>query len=142
MCMLNCLCQVRLFVIPWTVARQATLSMGFSRQEYWSGLPCPPPGIFPSQGSNPGLLRLLHWYFTTSATWEALGLPYGLSNRMTSEGIPGIPSQLVSKESAWNAGDLGSIPGSGRSPGEGNGNPLQYFCLENSMDRGAWRATV
>ena len=41
-----------------------------------------------------------------------------------------------------NAGDSDSIPGSGRSPGEGNGNPLQYFCLENSMDRGAWRATV
>ena len=40
------------------------------------------------------------------------------------------------------AGDLGSIPGSGRSPGEGNGNPLQYYCLENSMNRGAWWATV
>ena len=38
--------------------------------------------------------------------------------------------------------DMGSIPGSGRSPGEGNGNPLQYSCLENPMDRGAWRATV
>ena len=38
--------------------------------------------------------------------------------------------------------DVGSIPGLGISPGEGNGNPLQYFCLENSMDRGAWRATV
>ena len=46
------------------------------------------------------------------------------------------------KESACNAGDLGSIPGSVRSPGEGNGNPLQYSCLENPMDRGAWRATV
>ena len=40
------------------------------------------------------------------------------------------------------AGDLGSIPGWGRTPGEGNGNPLQYNCLENSMDRGAWQATV
>ena len=40
-----------------------------------------------------------------------------------------------------NAGDAGSIPGSGRSPGEGNGNPLQYSCLGNPMDRGAWRAT-
>ena len=39
-----------------------------------------------------------------------------------------------------NAGDPGSIPGLGRSPGEGNGNPLQYFCLENPMDRGAWKA--
>ena len=46
------------------------------------------------------------------------------------------------KVSACSAGDLGLIPGSGRSPGEGNGNPLQYSCLENSMDRGAWYATV
>ena len=46
------------------------------------------------------------------------------------------------KESACNAGDLGLIPGWGRSPGEGNGNLLQYSCLENPMDRGAWRATV
>ena len=45
---------------------------------------------------------------------------------------------LDGKVSAYNAGDPGSIPGSGRSPGEGNGNPLQYSCLENSMDRGAW----
>ena len=44
--------------------------------------------------------------------------------------------------SACNVGDLGSIPGSRRSPGEGNGNPLQYSCLENSMDGGAWWATV
>ena len=47
-----------------------------------------------------------------------------------------------SKELAYNTGDLGSIPGSGRSPGEGNGYPLQYSCLENSMDRGAWQPTV
>ena len=47
----------------------------------------------------------------------------------------------MGKESASNAGDWGSIPGSGRSPGEGNGNPLEKPCLENSMDRGAWQAT-
>ena len=46
---------VRLFVTPWTVARQASLSMGFPREEYWSELPCPSPGIFRTQGSNPGL---------------------------------------------------------------------------------------
>ena len=50
-------------------------------------------------------------------------------------------AQLVKNLTA-DAGDLGSIPGLGRSPGEGNGNPLQYSCLENPMDRGAWRATV
>ena len=54
----------------------------------------------------------------------------------------GFPGDLVGKESARNAGDLGSLPGSGRSSGEGNGNPLQYSCLENSMDRGAWQAAV
>ena len=54
----------------------------------------------------------------------------------------GFPHSSVGKESACNAGDPGSIPGLGRSPGEGNGNPLQYSCLENPMDRGAWRATV
>ena len=51
-------------------------------------------------------------------------------------------SNSVDKESSCNAGDPGSIPGWGRSPGEGNGNPLQYYCLENPMDRGAWWATV
>ena len=54
----------------------------------------------------------------------------------------GFPHSWGGKESACNAGDLGSIPGSGRSLGEGHGNPLQYSCLENPMDRGAWWATV
>ena len=54
----------------------------------------------------------------------------------------GFPGGSEGKESACNAGDLGLIPGSGRSPGGGHGNPLQYSCLENRMDRGAWRATV
>ena len=54
-------------------------------------------------------------------------------------GFPGGPD---GKESAWNAGDLGSVPGSGKSPGGANGNPLQYSGLENPMDRGAWRAIV
>ena len=55
--------------------------------------------------------------------------------------LPSI-AQTVGKESACTAGDSGSIPGSGRSPGEGNGNPLQYSYLVNPMDRGAWWATV
>ena len=54
----------------------------------------------------------------------------------------GFPGGSDSKESACNAGDLGSIPGLGQSFGEGNGYPLQYSGLENSMDRGAWWATV
>ena len=54
----------------------------------------------------------------------------------------GFPHSSAGKESACNAEDLGLICGSGRSPGEGNGNPLQCSCLENTMDRGAWQATV
>ena len=54
----------------------------------------------------------------------------------------GFPGGALVKNPPANAGDPGSIPGSRRSPGEGNGNPLQYSCLENPMDRGSWRATV
>ena len=70
-----------------------------------------------------------------------LGLPhcrqilYQLSHK-------GFPGSSVGKKSACSAGDLGSIPGSRRSPGEGKGYPLQYSCLENSMGRGAWWAEV
>ena len=56
--------------------------------------------------------------------------------------VLGFPWWISSKESACNAGDPGLIPESGRSPGEGHGNPLQYSCLENPTDRGAWWATV
>ena len=54
----------------------------------------------------------------------------------------GAPGGSDGKESACSVGDLGSIPVSGRSPGEGNGNPLQHSCLEKPVDRGAWQATV
>ena len=56
--------------------------------------------------------------------------------------LDSTPCSSNCKESARNVGDPGLIPGSGRSSGEGNGNPVQYFCLENPMDRGTWRATV
>ena len=56
--------------------------------------------------------------------------------------VDDFPGGLDSKASVYNAGDPGSSPGLGRSPGEGNGNPLQYYCLENPMDRGAWEAIV
>ena len=56
--------------------------------------------------------------------------------------IYGFPCSSVGKESACSAGDPGSIPGLGKSPGEGNGDPLQYPCLENLIDRGAWWAAV
>ena len=88
--------------------------MGFSRQEYWSGLPCPPPGDLPDLGIE-----------TVSPVAPALA---------------GVVKNLPA-----NTGDIrdaGSIPRSGRSPGGGHGNPLQYSCLENHIDRGAWQATV
>ena len=78
--------------------------------------------------------------------WDFPGRYTGVVSHILLQGI--FPTQSlnlsrsVGKESSYNAGDLGSIPGSGRSPGEGNGNPLQYSCLENPMDGGAWRATV
>ena len=53
-----------------------------------------------------------------------------------------FPGGSDGKQSAYNVGDPGSIPGLGRTPGQGNGNPLQYACLGNPMDRGAWRAIV
>ena len=73
-CMHSRFSRVQHFVTPWTGACQAPLSMGFSRQEYWSGLPCPPPGDLPNPGIEPPSLKspaLAGRFFTTSATWEA-----------------------------------------------------------------------
>ena len=77
------------------------------------------------------------------------GLSKDIFSKLTSSCFPfnflfyiSFPACSANKESACNAGDLGLIPGLGRYPGEGNGYPLQYSCLENSMDRGAWWAAV
>ena len=112
--------RIQLFATLWTVACQAPPSVGFSKQEYWSGLPLPSPEDLPNPGIEP-------W----SPTLQA--------DALTSE-PPGKSSD--SKASVYNAGEPGLIPGLGRSPGEGSGNPLQYFRLENPMGRGACRATV
>ena len=72
--MLSCLSRVRLFATQWTVAHQTPLSIGFPKQEYWSGLPCPPPGDLPDPEMEPESLispALAGGFFTTSATWEA-----------------------------------------------------------------------
>ena len=72
---LSCFSCVWLFVTLWPITHQALLSMGLSRQKYWSGLPCPPPGDLPNPGSEPEPLRspaLASGFFTTSTTWEAL----------------------------------------------------------------------
>ena len=118
-----CVCVLRriwLFATPWTGVRQTPLSVKFSWQEYWSGLPCPPSGGRPDPGIKP-----------TCLAFPALA--------------GGLPRALVVKNLPANAGegrDAGSIPGSGRSPWGVHGNPLQYSCLENHMDKGAWQTTV
>ena len=82
-------------------------------------------GIFPTQGSNPSLQ---HW-----------GQIFDhLSHSTYPNQEEDFPGGSDGKAPAYNAGDPGSIPGSARSPGEGNGNPLQYSCLENPMDGEAW----
>ena len=79
MCILSLFSCVQLSAALWTVARQALLSMGFSRQEYWNGLPCPPPGDLPDPGIKPVSLMspaLTGGFVTTSVTWEALARPH------------------------------------------------------------------
>ena len=74
-CVLSRFSRVQLFATLWTVACHVPPSMGFSRQEHWSGLPCPPPGDLPDLGiepASPASLALADGFFTTSATWEAL----------------------------------------------------------------------
>ena len=71
--MLSCFSHDQLFVTPWTVAHQAPLFMRFSRQEFWNGLPFPPPGDLPDPGIEPTFLMspaLIGEFFTTGATWE------------------------------------------------------------------------
>ena len=94
------LCHVRLFVTLWTVALQAPLSMGFSRQEYWSGLSCPPPGDLPDPGNEPSPLMspaLAGWFFTTSATWEVPTQALVLSKapQIVPTGEPGLKKTLL-----------------------------------------------
>ena len=114
MCVLSCFSCVQLSVTLWTIDCQGPLSRGFPRHEYWSGLPCPPPGDLHVSGIK--LMSLI-------------------SPALAGRGFPGISD---GKESSCKAGD----PGLRRSPGEGNGYLLQHSFLENSMDRGVWWTTV
>ena len=146
---------------------QAPLSMWFSRQEYWNGLPCLPPRNPPNPGTKPGSpalqadsLPLSHQGSSRIVEWVAYPFSRGSSQSRNPAGVscmpggfftswatgvsllssirasytdnPGVPGGSDGKVSARNEGDLGLIPGSGRSPGEGNGNRLQYSCLEKS----------
>ena len=124
------------FVTPWTVACQAPLFMGFPGQEYWSGLPLPSPGHLPNPGIEPTSPALAEGFFITEPPGKSK--PQLLPPLSLSE----FPGGSDNKASVYNAGDPGSSPGLGRSPGEGNGKPLKYSCLGNRMDRGAWQATV
>ena len=84
MCVLSHFSRVQLFATLWTIAHQAPLSMGFSRQEYWSGLPYPPSGALPNPGTEAVSLTspaLASGFFTTSATWGALCPHQFLGNR-------------------------------------------------------------
>ena len=130
---------VRLCVTPWTAAHQAPLSMGFSRQEYWSGLPCPPPGDLPNPRLNPCFLCLLHWQ-------DSLPL-YHLESQQVSLKCEVFHTSLdsalgPSHQFQMSRKIMNIIPLLGKSSGGGHGNPLQYSCLENPMDRGVWWATV
>ena len=145
------------FSLQWLLLLQSTGSVVVEH-----GLSCSKAcGIFPTQGSNP---CLLHWQvnslplshqeipgpvhfvffffpfiFWPCSLWD-LSSPPRIEPRPSA--VSGFPGGSNGKESAFNAGDLSSIPGSGRFPAEGSGCPLQYSCLENSMDRGAWQVAV
>ena len=118
--------------------------MGFCRQEYWGGLPYSPLGILPNPGIEPPSSTSpasADGFFTTSTTWE-IPKTHCIYSHLLGQITLGFPGGSEVKVSASNVGDLGLIPGLGRSPGERNGNPVQYSCLENPMERQAWWAAV
>ena len=155
-CVLNSSNHVWLFATPWTVAHQAPLSLGILQARILEGVVMPS-----SRGSSQARDRIqvsliAGGFFTIWATRESHnvhpGLPLTLDDscakctwcrfathqRDSGFGLATLEYWYVylafgieGKASACNSGDPGSIPGSGRSPGEGNGNPLQYSCLEN-----------
>ena len=131
--MLSRFSHVQLSATPWTVAHQAPLPMGFSRQEYWNGLTCPPPEDFPHPGIEPTSLK--------SPSLEKGSLPLASPGKPHFKGFENakidvklslfsidelrasLVTQLV-KKFAYNMGDLNSIPVLGRAPGEGKSYPL------------------
>ena len=123
---------VQLFVTPWTIQ-----SMEFLGQNTGVGSLSLLQGIFPTQGLNSGLCQncSLQTQWLSKDQW---------SKEIWTQLIIffSFPDGSDWKKSAYNEGDLSSIPGLGRSLGEGNGHPLQHSCLKNPMDRRAWWATV
>ena len=163
MYMLSCFSHVWVFATLWTMACQAPLSMGFSRREYWSELPCPPPGDLPNPGitaaslASPALaggfwslvpprihMCLLIENYLLIENWTHVSCVSCIASRFSITEPPGSPTCVYIYVCAYthtgDVRDAGLIPGSWRSPGGGQGNPLQYSCLKNPMDRGAWQA--
>ena len=138
---------VRLFAILWTVAHQAPLSMGFSRQEYWNGLPKDLPGIEPMSPASPALaggslplvprgskVNPIPFHLEREAHPREVKLSKSVSPGAEATGTINLcNTQQVMLTNCWRL----SV-----DDGEGNGNPLQYSCLENPMDGGARRAAV
>ena len=136
------LSRVRLFVTPWTVACQAPLSMGFSRQKYWRGLPfCHSllQGIFLTQGLNQSLLHFLHWQADSLPQTQprkpkkCMASILIIFSEKQAKPLASLVCQMV--KNLLQSRRTGLFPELGKAPGEGNGNPLQYSCLENPMDR-------
>ena len=125
------------------------ISMG-QPQVYTCPLPLEPPSHLPPHPtplgghSAPGWAPCTLQQLPTGCPFHTWGCMCFLATLSLSRPLLplGLPGGSDVKGSACNAGDMGSIPGSGRFPGEGNGNPLQDSCLENPMDGGAWWATV
>ena len=138
------LSRVRLLATPWTAAYQAPPSTGFSRQEYWSGVPSPSPRVPLAVYFRYGCV------YTSVPICPFIAPSLSLSTCALSSILCFCNSSFplcffggsYGKESTCNEGDLSSIPGLGRSPGEGHGNLLQYSGLENPLDRRAWQAAV
>ena len=101
---------VWLLATPWTIAPQAPLSVGFSRQEYWSGLPCPPPGVFPTQKSNPGfphgrwnLYYMSHQGSPRILEWVAYPFSRGSSQLRNQTGVSCIAGGFFTNWAIWEA---------------------------------------
>ena len=144
---------VWIFVTPQTLDRQSPLSMRFSEQKYWSGLPCPPPGDLPDPGIQPPSPALASRFFTAEpagkpkCTYASYYYAYRKNYDYSIITRPyymkmGFLSSSASKESACNAGDPSSTPSSEISPGKGTGYPLQYpwvSLLAQTVGKIPWR---
>ena len=137
--------RVRLFATPWTATCKASLSITNSRSLTKPLQVQPGPEIVENMAEVLGSISH-SWIFCLCDLTFLASVSYKCMNSMRwAIFITGFPGMLVVKNLSANAGDIrdvGSIPGLGRSPGGGHGNPLQYSCLENPTDRGAWQATV